>query len=52
MVEMGSNMAAPTDTAREKEQHHREILYTQRSEVSVYGRNSSSFSRLEKTSVD
>ena len=26
MVEMGSNMAAPTDTAKEKEQHHSEIL--------------------------
>ena len=26
MVDMGSNMAAPTDTAREKLQHHRDIL--------------------------
>ena len=26
MVEMGSRRAAPTDTAREKEQHQREIL--------------------------
>jgi hypothetical protein len=26
MVDMGSRRAAPTDTAREKEQHHTDIL--------------------------